>query len=294
MFSSLRLGKLFGIDLYVHTTFWVLPLLILFGGLSAGDSLADVGTEVAFLFAVFGCVVLHEVGHALAARGYGVGTRDITLYPVGGVASLERMPERPRQEIVIALAGPAVNLVIAAALFAGFVGAAYLTPWAPPSDGPNVGELFAANLLLANLLLAGFNLLPCFPMDGGRVLRALLATRLSRVRATEVAVGVGSVVAGGFVVAGLLIPHFGLLLVAVVVWLLGQAELTAVRAKAAAAAWGDRAAAWFAPPAAEAEAETPAHPVGAGFTGLVWDEARRLWIQYQDGAVVRVIEPDRS
>ena len=99
MFSSLRLGKFFGIDLYVHGTFWLLPLFVLFGGLAAGGTAAAVGGELAFIFAIFACVFLHEVGHALAARAYGIGTRDITLYPVGGVASLERMPEKPWREI---------------------------------------------------------------------------------------------------------------------------------------------------------------------------------------------------
>ena len=108
MFRSLRLGKFFGIDLYVHGTFWLLPLFVLFSDLSAGATLAEAGTEVGFILAVFGCVVLHEIGHALAARAYGIRTRDITLFPVGGAASLERMPEKPWQEIAIALAGPAV------------------------------------------------------------------------------------------------------------------------------------------------------------------------------------------
>ena len=285
MFQSLRLGKLFGIDLFVHGTFWLLPLLVLFTGLSAGATPAALGGEVAFILAVFGCVVLHELGHALAARAYGVGTRDITLYPIGGVASLERMPEKPGQEIAIALAGPAVNFVIAGALFAGLVGGAILTPWVTPSPDDAGLLTFAAKLMWANLVLAVFNLLPCFPMDGGRVLRAVLATRLSRVRATQIAVGVGTVVAVGFVVAGLTLPHFGLLLLAVVVWMLGQAELAGVRAQALARDARRHFGEWF-----EATAADDAPPPG-GFTGLVWDEARRVWVQYQDGRVVRVIDP---
>ena len=285
MFQSLRLGKLFGIDLFVHGTFWLLPLLVLFTGLSAGATPAALGGEVAFILAVFGCVVLHELGHALAARAYGVGTRDITLYPIGGVASLERMPEKPGQEIAIALAGPAVNFVIAGALFAGLVGGAILTPWVTPSADDAGLLTFAAKLMWANLVLAVFNLLPCFPMDGGRVLRAVLATRLSRVRATEIAVGVGTVVAVGFVVAGLTLPHFGLLLLAVVVWMLGQAELAGVRAQALARDARRHFGEWF-----EATTAAAAPPPG-GFTGLVWDEARRVWVQYQDGRVVRVIDP---
>jgi Zn-dependent protease len=276
MFSSLRLGKFFGIDLYIHNTFWLLPLFVLFGDLSSGANLAEAGVEIAFVFAIFGCVVLHEIGHALAARSYGIGTRDITLYPVGGVAALERMPEKPWREIAIALAGPAVNVVIAGALFAGLIGGYVLNPWSAVS-GPDEIEVFAARLMWANVILGAFNLLPCFPMDGGRVLRAVLALRMSRVRATATAVSVGSVVAGALVVAGVLIPQFTLIVLAVVVYLLGQAELAGVRAQAATRDVRD----W--------ESATPER----GYSGLVWDAGRRLWIQYENGSVVRVIDPDR-
>jgi len=292
VFQSLKLGKFFGIDLYVHGTFWLLPLFVLLSGVMSGDPLAAIGGEIAFIFAVFGCVVLHEVGHALAARAYGIGTRDITLYPVGGVASLERMPEKPGREIAIALAGPLVNVVIAAALFAGLLGQSLLNPWAAVATGPGAIDLFAAKLLWANVILAVFNMLPAFPMDGGRVLRALLAIRMPRVRATEVAVGVGMVVAAVFFLGGLYLGHFGLMAVAVVVYLLGQAELAAVRARAVAREWGERAG-WYAPaddadaPAAD---DPGAPPVGRGFTGLVWNEARGVWVQYENGNVVRVID----
>src|SRR5438309_311874 len=117
MLSLLKLGKLFGIDLFVHGTFWLLPLFVFLTGVASGN-VAAAGFDVAVLLAAFGCVALHEVGHALAARYYGIRTRDITLYPIGGVASLERIPEKPGQEIVIALAGPLVNVLIAAGLFA--------------------------------------------------------------------------------------------------------------------------------------------------------------------------------
>jgi Zn-dependent protease len=289
MFNSLKLGKFFGIDLYVHGTFWLLPLFVLFGGIAAGDSLAGVGGEVAFLFAVFGCVVLHEVGHALAARAYGIGTRDITLYPVGGVASLERMPEKPGREIAIALAGPAVNFVIAGALFAGLFAGSLLNPAMVTSVGMSPPEAFAARLIAVNLFLGAFNLLPAFPMDGGRVLRAVLATGMSRVRATEVAIGVGSVLAGVAVVIGVLDRDYIMLVpVAIVVFLLGQAELAAVRAQAAARQWREAAEDFYRYPPDESAAQ----PESRGFTGLVWNADRRVWVQYQDGHVVRVIDPD--
>jgi len=288
MFSSLKLGKFFGIDLYVHGTFWLLPLFVLFGGIAAGDSLAGVGGEVAFLFAVFGCVVLHEVGHALAARAYGIGTRDITLYPVGGVASLERMPEKPGREIAIAMAGPAVNFVIAGALFAGLFAGSLLNPALVTSDGMSPLEAFAARLIAVNVFLGVFNLLPAFPMDGGRVLRAVLATGMNRVRATEVAVTVGSLVAAGGVVFGILSQNYMLVPVAIVVFMLGQAELAAVRAQAAARQWREAAEDFYRYP----PEESAAPPESRGFTGLVWNADRRVWVQYQDGHVVRVIDPE--
>jgi Zn-dependent protease len=283
MFQSLKLGKFFGIDLYIHGTFWLLPLFVLFGDLSAGGSLVAAGGEIIFLFAVFGCIVLHEAGHALAARGFGVGTRDITLYPVGGVASLERMPERPAQEIAIALAGPAVNFAIAGLLFTGLFACSLLWPTTYPFAGAETLVVFAVKLMWANIVLGAFNLLPCFPMDGGRVLRALLALGTTRVRATQIAVGVGTVVAGGFVVLGFYTGHFGLVALAVVVWLLGQAELAGVRAQAAERTVSEWM--WSEPGATGA-------PEEGGFTGLVWNDARGVWVQYENGKVVRVIDPE--
>ncbi|VTT99269.1 peptidase m50 : Peptidase M50 OS=Cyclobacterium marinum (strain ATCC 25205 / DSM 745) GN=Cycma_4554 PE=4 SV=1: Peptidase_M50 [Gemmataceae bacterium] len=283
MFGSLKLGKVFGIDLYVHGTFWLLPLFVSFSDLSAGAGLAEAGTGLALVFAVFACIALHELGHALAARYYGIGTRDITLYPLGGIASLERMPERPGREIAIALAGPAVNIAIALALFSGLLGASLIVPLATALDATGL-DAFLSQLFVANVVLAAFNLLPCFPMDGGRVLRALLASRMSRVRATEIAVGVGSVVAGLFILVGLLNSHFGLIAVAVMVWLLGQGELAAVRMRARAQEMRERVADWFEGPPAGGT------PADRGFTGLAWDDARRAWVQYDRGRAVRVIE----
>jgi len=287
MFQSLKLGKVLGIDLYVHGTFWLLPLFIMFSGMSAGVDLATTLTDIAFVFAIFTCVGLHELGHAMAARAYGIGTRDITLYPLGGVASLERMPEKPGREIAIALAGPAVNVVIATTLLLGFVGAAYLTSWTPTEEASGI-EMFLARVMVANIVLTVFNLLPCFPMDGGRVLRAVLASQLGRLRATEIAVGVGTVVALAFIGYGLYESHFGLIAVAVMVWLLGQAELAAVRFQAGAREVRARVEEWFEGPTRDAGA-----PVSSGFSGLAWDDARRVWVQYRDGYVVRVIDSEK-
>jgi Zn-dependent protease len=289
MFQSLKLGKCFGIDLYVHATFWLLPLFVLFGDLMSGGGFDRIAFDIMFIFAVFGCIVLHEVGHALAARAYGIGTRDITLYPIGGVASLERMPEKPGREIAIALAGPAVNLVIAAALFLGLLAGSTLIP---ASSTSNPLELLATNVLMANLFLCGFNLLPAFPMDGGRVLRALLAIRMTRLRATEIAVGVGTVVAGVFLVIGLLDRRLGLMVLAVAVYLLGQAELAMVRVREAGRGLRERMEEYFAPPEDE-PAPTPDGPPSPGFSGLAWDATRRVWVEWRNGIAVGAIPSGR-
>jgi len=218
-----KLGDIAGIGVYIHWSFWLLPAWIL---LSADGSFAGALASVIFVFAVFGCVVLHELGHALMARQFGIGTRDITLYPIGGVASLERMPRRPAHELAIALAGPAVNVLIAAVLFAvlvvGDIGTGGLLL-------DFAGGSFLANLLFVNVALVVFNMLPAFPMDGGRVLRAFMAMRLPYLRATEIAVRVGQAVA---VVLGLvgLVTGGTLLFVAFFVFLAAQAELAMARA----------------------------------------------------------------
>jgi len=222
---KLKLGRLAGIGVYVHWSFWILPVWILLSTVSNGSGWAAGLSAVIFVFAIFGCVVLHELGHALMARHYRIGTRDITLYPIGGVASLERMPTRPSQELAIALAGPAINVAIAVALFAGalLTGPGNLAP-----VGDLIGGPFLSNLMWVNVALAVFNLLPAFPMDGGRVLRAFLAMQMPYVKATTTAARVGQVVA---ILLGILGLFSGgtLVLVAVFVFLAAQAELTMAR-----------------------------------------------------------------
>ncbi len=188
MTASLRVGRLAGIDLYLHWTFGLL-LAGAFVFFLVGHDVPTAVAGVLLIAAVFGSVVLHELGHALAARRYGIATRDITLYPVGGVARLARLPERPVQELVVALAGPAVNVVLAGAtwLVMLVLGWSITAPTglADPTSG------FASNFFWSNVVLVLFNLLPAFPMDGGRVLRALLAMKLEYARATRIAAGVG-------------------------------------------------------------------------------------------------------
>ncbi len=187
---------------------------------------------------VFLCVLLHEFGHALAARHYGIPTQDITLLPIGGVARLERMPEEPAQEIVVALAGPAVNLAIllGLGLVTGF-GAIFHPPAADDMD-PDGRLGIVGRLIQVNTWLLLFNLIPAFPMDGGRVLRAGLATVLGYVRATAIAANVGQVIAIGFGIVGLgLLKGYGiggnpiLVLIAFFIFMAGSQEATAVRMK---------------------------------------------------------------
>src|SRR5207249_4005278 len=181
---SLPIFRIAGIQLRIHITFLLLIAWLAFGYYAEGGSAVALG-RVLFVLLLFVCVVLHEFGHAIAAKNFGIDTPDITLLPIGGVARLQRMPDEPRQELIIALAGPLVNVVIAFTLFA-VVGWRGLAAQAA-MGGPDL----LAQLLVINVVLVLFNLLPAFPMDGGRVLRALLATRLSYTRATQLAASIG-------------------------------------------------------------------------------------------------------
>src|SRR5437588_9849165 len=194
---SLPIFRIAGIQLRIHITFLLLIGWLAVGYYAQGGSAIALG-RILFVLLLFLCVVLHEFGHAIAAKNFGINTPDITLLPIGGVARLERMPDEPRQELIIALAGPLVNVVIALALFAvvGWRGLA--------AEAMMGGSDLIAQLLTINVVLVLFNLLPAFPMDGGRVLRALLATRLSYARATQIAASIGQGCAFVFGFIGLL------------------------------------------------------------------------------------------
>lgn len=217
---SLTIGRLFGSEIRIHVTFLLLLLWIGFAAYQSGGQAAAI-ESLAFILAIFACVVAHEFGHALAAKRYGIATPDITLLPIGGVARLERMPERPREEIVVALAGPAVNVVIAGALFL-FLGARFDAASVEALDNPAAG--FLARIATVNVFLVLFNLIPAFPMDGGRVLRALLAMHYDRATATRYAARAGQVLAFGFGFWGLTTGNVFLVFIAVFVYLAAAGE----------------------------------------------------------------------
>ncbi|MHC1768390.1 MAG: site-2 protease family protein [Verrucomicrobiia bacterium] len=226
---SWKIGRIFGIGVYMHVTF-----LILLGWVAASHYFVrnrweDALYGLAFILLLFGIVVLHELGHALAARRFGIRTRDITLLPIGGVARLERMPEDPKQELLVALAGPAVNVALAAVLFVVLLaGGGVQAPGAMQFVG---GDLLS-KLLWVNVALAVFNMLPAFPMDGGRVLRALLAIRMDYVRATHIAANIGQGMAFLFGFLGLFSNPF-LVFIALFVWMGASQEAGMVEMKSA-------------------------------------------------------------
>jgi Zn-dependent protease len=224
---SWRIGRIAGIDLRVHVTFFLLLAFMGWSGYARAGTLAAALSGIVFTSLVFGVVVLHELGHALTARRFGIGTRDITLSPIGGIAALERAPDDPRAELLIAIAGPAVNIGLALllALGAALWGTSLLPGgWMDPDAG------LVAQLFWVNVSLAAFNLLPAFPMDGGRVLRALLTLRLGAVRATDIAATIGKGFAVLFGLVGLFAKPM-LLVIALFVWLAASAEARMTRAK---------------------------------------------------------------
>ncbi|HOE66350.1 MAG TPA: site-2 protease family protein [Candidatus Hydrogenedentes bacterium] len=232
---SWRIATVFGIGVYLHFTFLILMFFLLLAPVLRGDG---IGTGLMWTLkgvALFAIVVLHELGHALAARRFDIATRDITLLPIGGVARLERMPEDPKQELVVAVAGPAVNVVLAVFAY----GALVVSSAAELHRGP-VANLFLDPgvpvflwLLGVNVALAAFNLIPAFPMDGGRVLRALLAMRTDYVRATHVAAYIGQGMALLFILFGLLQGNPFIMFIALFVWMGATEEASMVQMRSA-------------------------------------------------------------
>ncbi|WP_339627832.1 site-2 protease family protein [uncultured Maribacter sp.] len=221
MKGALRIGSVSGIKIEVHWTFTLLLIWVAFLEIQKGSELNRILLNEALIFVLFICVVLHELGHALTAKKFGVKTKNILLLPIGGVATLEKMPEKPAQELLIALAGPAVNVVIAVLLLLVVPVRSYFN-----FDSIVLEEMlyeatlqnFLFYLFIANVMLVVFNLIPAFPMDGGRVLRALLSFKLDRVTATDIAASIGQGLAFLFFVLGLFFNPF-LILIALFIFL---------------------------------------------------------------------------
>ena len=226
---SFKVGRFAGIDVFMHFTFILLISLVAFVHWRQGQSLTAALAGVFFILAVFMCVVLHEFGHAMMARRYGIKTRDIILLPIGGVARLEKLPTNPIQEMWVALAGPAVNVVIASALFVYLRVTASLEPLQTLTitTGP-----FLERILAVNIFMLVFNMIPAFPMDGGRVLRALLATRQEYGRATQIAATIGQGIAVLFGFVGMFYNPF-LLFIALFVWIGAAQEASIAQFKSA-------------------------------------------------------------
>lgn len=226
---SYRLGQIAGTDVKLHVTFLMLLAFIALVSYTSGG----LGTAVAnmvMIVALFGCVLLHEFGHILMARRFGVRTPDVILLPIGGLARLERMPEEPRQELLIALAGPAVTLAIVVVLYLVLMlsGVSLDVRELARLDGP-----LLQNLMAINVMLLLFNLIPAFPMDGGRVLRAILASRIGMRRATRIAASIGQALAIGFGMWALFSGQPILLLIAVFVFMAAGAEAAAIETSTA-------------------------------------------------------------
>lgn len=225
---SFKIARFFGIDVYVHQTFFLLLLFFGISGYSQNGSMVQAANSVVFIAALFGCVVLHEYGHALTARRFGIRTTHITLLPIGGLAAMEKMPDKPSQELLVAIAGPAVNIVIAALIYLWL----QVSPHNITEAQLTSGDMpLTVQLLVVNIFLAAFNLIPAFPMDGGRVLRAIFAMRMDYSKATSLASSVGKGFAILFAAYGIYSGNFMLTLIAGFLWFAGTAENRATQFK---------------------------------------------------------------
>ena len=230
MGGSFKVGRAFGIDVKVHWTFLLLLAFFGFTAYQNSGSFASALVTVGIIVALFVCVLLHEYGHSLVAQRLGIEIGDITLLPIGGLARLKSLPEKPWDEVKIAIAGPLVNVVLAPFFFAValLLGGSLTTPPDILGGVQSAAQVFVY-LGFINVALVVFNLIPAFPLDGGRVLRGLLATRLGAVRATDVSAAIGQVFAVAFFLIGLLGGNFLLALVAVFIFFGAAGEAQMVR-----------------------------------------------------------------
>ncbi len=225
---SVNIGSIAGTAIRIHFTFLLFLAWIFVESWASGGP-AAAWDGLAFMLLLFACVLAHEFGHIFTARAFGVPTPDVTLLPIGGVARLARIPDKPSEELLVAIAGPLVNVAIAIMLIA-FAGATLSVQHLAAMESTKVSLI--DRLAEVNLALAVFNMIPAFPMDGGRVLRALLATWMGHLRATEIAASIGQLVAFGLGFFGLVGNYPILIFIAVFVYLAASSEsqLVAIRA----------------------------------------------------------------
>lgn len=229
MKGSFKLGNIAGIGIFIHWTFAFLIIYIIFSNYRQGHNAEQILWSLLFVLSIFVTVFLHELGHALAAKKYNIKTRDITLLPIGGLARLDTIPEKPKEELVVAIAGPLVNLVLALITFL-FISIPDEAELNVQLTGGINSDNFFLNFFAVNIWLAVFNMIPAFPMDGGRVLRALLSMKFERHTATNIAVGIGQFLALIFVFLGFFSNPF-LIFIGIFIMLGAQAEAQYTNAK---------------------------------------------------------------
>lgn len=228
MKNSLYIAKISGIKIFIHWTFFILIVWIVAMSIRDGNNITQILYTLAFVLTIFACVVLHELGHALTAKKFNYITKDIILLPIGGMARMNALPENPKQEFLVAIAGPLVNVVIAGILLP-FIPWSQIDPSTMESFSISGGN-FLFSLFAVNLTLAVFNLIPAFPMDGGRIFRAILSIWMSRVKATAIAAGTGQVIAFFFFILGILYNPF-LALIGIFIFITAKAENEDVKSK---------------------------------------------------------------
>lgn len=230
--KSWRIGVFFGIPVKIHWTFTFILLYAAGVGWQEGFSPLNIGNLMLIFLIVFLCVVLHEFGHALSAKRFGIETEDIILTPIGGIARLHQIPENPKHEMIVALAGPSVNLAIIAILALLIVivpNLTFLPQYVSEEELLSTYSAYPALMVYVNAMLFGFNMIPAFPMDGGRVLRAILSIKWSRTRATLIASIVGQIITAIFVVIGLVVGHWTLIFIGVYIFFSARREYRLVR-----------------------------------------------------------------
>jgi Zn-dependent protease/predicted transcriptional regulator len=276
---SWKIARLGGIDIYLHFTFLVLIAWIGLAYWQLEGTVEAVISGVGFILTLFACVVLHEFGHALTARKFGIGTRSIVLLPIGGIASIEKTPDDPREEILIALAGPAVSFGIAALLWLVLRASGGIAT--PDTLSLSEGG-FLQRLMLVNLLLGAFNLLPAFPMDGGRVFRALLSLRLGPLKATRIAAVVAQAAAIVLALVGMRYNLF-LVFIAIFIWIGAATEAGMASARSVLSGVSARSA-------METNFEVLAHDDSLGrAVALTLDGSQKDFPVMREGAVVGVL-----